>query len=227
MTRLPVLIGLAAYLAISVSSVAFATHTTLVASSSAIMILLGINAAGLICLSGLLLVRAPWSRLFLGFLIAVTALLSATGSSPLFWIGLAFGVLAIVGLAGPWLTLWVRQQPVANPLGRVPIALIASGAVLPVMLGFGASTGIGWPHWVTAAVGVYSSWAYGRGHAHGIWALRIAVPVTGLVTAFMTPTPGGYLIGVSVILIGVAAWTRAASRITAVITPPLRIQHSL
>lgn len=221
MSRLPIAIGVAAFLAISIASVAFVLDTTLVAKSAANMVLIGINAVGLAGLAGLLLVRAPWSRRLLGLTVGATLLLASTGHSMLFWLSLGLGVIAIVGLAGPWLTLWVRRQPVADELGKIPVVLIASGAVAPILVGLGAADGVTWVHWITVTLMVSSAWAYGRGLPFGIWGFRVAAPIVGIAAALATPRPGSYLIGVAALATGAAAWSKAASQVTAVIAPPL------
>lgn len=221
MSRTPVAIGVTAFISIVFGSVAFILDSTILSPGSATMVLIGFIGLGLGGLAGLLLVRAPWSRWLLGSTVGVVLLLASSGNATLFWLSLGLGAVAIVGLAGPWLTLWVRREPVADALGKVPVALIASGALAPILLGLGAADGVTWMHWMTVALTAGSAWAYGRGVPLGIWGFRVAVPIVGLTTALATPGPGRYLIGAGAIATGAAAWSRAASRVTAVITLPL------
>lgn len=220
MSRLPVGIGVLAYVAIAVASVAFVAGTTMVSESSAIMVSLGLNALGVIGLAGLLLARAPWSRWFLGSTITMSLLLASSAHTALALVSLFLGAGAIVGLAGPWLMLWVRQRPLADGIGNVPGALIASGAATPIVVGLGALEGVSWVHWAMVAVVGVSAWAYGRGLAFGIWGFRVALPLAGIATVLTTPRPGTYLIGVAVLATSATAWTRAATRLTSIIVPP-------
>jgi hypothetical protein len=185
------------------------------------MIIVGVIGVGLGALSGLLLVRAPWARWLLAATVVATTLLAAIGESALFWLALGVGAIAVLGLSGPWLTLWVRRQPVADRLGAVPVTLIASGAVAPIVIGSASLRGVGGIHWALVAVVVASAWAYGRGLQFGIWSFRMVVPVVAVVAATRTDTPGGLVIVISALALGTLAWSPQARAVTAVITPPL------
>lgn len=221
MNRVPVAIGGSAFLATAMGSLTLASSGGNLAPSSVAMVVLGVTLVSLGGLAGLLLVRAPWSRWVLGAAVVMSALLASATSSPMFWITLLLGAVAIIGLTGPWLGLWVRQAPIADPIGPVPSALLAGGAVAPVVVGLASIAGVITVHWIFVISVAMSGWAYGRGLPFGIWSLRTVVPIIGLAAAFVTPLPGVILIIAGTILLAGLAWSPGARRVTAVITPPL------
>ncbi len=190
-------------------------------TGAAALIAIGLMIAVVSALSGLLLARAPWGQWGL-----VAATIVAMGIASLLggfamWATLILGAIALVGLLGPWLRLWVRHQTLAEAPGPVPIALISVGAVATLYIGLCASRGAHWSHAVAALVTVAASVLYGRGNRIGIYLFRIAVPVAAAVAAANTETVGAIALLVAGVAIGVAAWLPAASRTTTVITPPL------
>lgn len=221
MSRLPIGIGAIAFLAVVIGSLVFASDSGVVSASSTAMILVGILGIALTGLAGLLLVRAPWSRWVLGGSVVIATTLASIGGGLWFWIDLAIGSVAIAGLAGPWLVLWVRQQPVAEPLGPVPVTLMASAGFAPIVVGFASYEGVGIPHWTLVFVIIVSAWAYGRGLPFGIWGLRVAVPIFGAVATLQTSSYGNVVIAVGTGMVTILAWLPQARQVTAVITPPL------
>lgn len=221
MRRLPIGIGAIAFLSVVLGSIAFAIESEPISRSSVAMILIGLNGIALSGLAGLMLVRAPWSRWVLAGSVVAAGALASIGGGIWFWVVLGMGTVATIGIAGPWLTLWVRQQPAAEPLGWVPITLMASGAFTPIVVGFASHSGVGASHWTLVFVVIASAWAYGRGLPFGIWGLRVLVPISGAAAMFRTEFPGNMAIAVGALTIAVLAWTPAAKRVTAVITPPL------
>ena len=222
MSRLPIAIGTSAFVAITMCCLLFMVDSGSIARSSAAMIVLGLMGLALAGLAGLILVRAPWARWLLSATVAVSAVLASSNPSMFFWPAVALGALAIIGLSGPWLTLWVRQQPVADRLGVVPSALIATAGAAPILVGFASYRGVEAVHWVLVATTMVSAWAYGRGLSIGIWGLRVVVPVVGLLATFSTTEPGNIAIALGTVAVAIMAWSPQAKRVTAVITPPLR-----
>ena len=222
MSRIPTAIGIAALVAVAMNAAAFISDSGLVAQSSAVMILVGLMEVLLGGLAGLLLVRAPWSRWLLGTAVVASAFLASFGDSALFWFGIVVAAIAIIGLSGPWLTLWVRRQRVAEQLGAIPVALIASAGVAPIVVGLAAYEGVVAVHWMLVLLIIVSAWAYGRGLFFGIWGFRFVVPLLGLFAAAQTNRPGSAIIAIGSLTVSAMAWSPQAGQVTAVITPPLR-----
>jgi hypothetical protein len=200
---------------------AFVLDSRPITSSASLMIFVGVTGVALGGLAGLLLARARWARWVLGAVVVVSVLLASTGGTTLFWISLILGAVAIVGLSGPWLTLWVRQRPVADQLGSVPVTLMASGAITPIVVGFAAWDSVALVHWTLVAIVMVSGWAYGRGLPFGMWGFRIVVPIVGLQVALQTSRPGSFVIAGGITVLVGLAWSGLARKVTAVITPPL------
>lgn len=221
MSRLSTAVGISAFLAVVFGSIAFVVDSGPFFPSASLMIFVGMTEVALAGLAGLLLVRARWARWLLGSAVVASVLLASIGGNTLFWISLALGAVAIVGLAGPWLTLWVRQEPVADPLGSVPVSLMASSAVTPIIVGFAAWDSVAPVHWALVVIVIVSGWAYGRGLPFGIWGFRIVVPIVGLQVVLQTSRPGSFAIAGGIIVLVGLAWSGRARKVTAVITPPL------
>ena len=221
MSRLPTAIGTSAFLAVAFSSIAFVIDSEPINTSASFMIFVGINGVALGGLAGLLLVRAGWARWVLGTVVVASVMLASISGTTLFWVSLFLGAIAIVGLAGPWLTLWVRRQPVADQLGSVPVALMASGAITPMIVGFASWDGVGAIHWIIVVSVIGSAWAYGRGLPFGIWGFRVVVPIVGLQGVLQTSRPGSFLIASWIVVLVGLAWSPRARKVTAVITPSL------
>jgi hypothetical protein len=221
MSRIPTAIGVAALVAVAINATAFISNSGQIAQSSAVMILVGLMEILLAGLAGLLLVRAPWSRWLLGTAVVASALLASIGESALFWFGIVVTGIAMVGISGPWLTLWVRRQPVAEQLGAIPVALIASAGVAPIVVGLAAYQGVVAIHWMLIFLIVVSAWAYGRGLFFGIWGFRLVVPIVGLISAAQTDEPGNTIIAIGALTLSAMAWSPQSGHVTAVITPPL------
>jgi hypothetical protein len=221
MSRLPIAIGATAFASVTISALAFALDSGPVTGSAVSMIIIGVFGLVLVGLAGLILVRAPWARWLLSSTVVFAILLASTNESGPFWVALALGSLALIGLSGPWLTLWMRRQPVADRLGAVPMALIASGTIAPVYVGLAAFEGVSAVHWTYVAVIAASAWSYGRGLPFGIWGFRTLVPILGLLAATRTSSPGDIVVATGALALSAVAWTPQARAVTAVITPPL------
>ena len=186
------------------------------------MIAIGLIVAGITCLVGLLLARAPWGRWGLGAGVVVAMGLASIGATPLTWATYVVGSVAIVGLAGPWLRLWTRHHRLTDAPGPVAIALASVAAVAPLYVGLAvAASGAGWLEWFVVTVAVVGSALYGRGNSAGMWILRVGVPVVALVDGASLGGPAGVLVGIGGVGVGVLAWLPAASRTTTVIAPVL------
>jgi len=188
---------------------------------AALVVFIGLGVVGLTGFVGLVLARAPWGRWTLLATMLFGLVLASVAGGWVFWVALALGSIATVGLTGPWLTLWLRQAAVVDAPGPVVIILmsVAAGAILWV----GLSTGSGFQvvHVALIATVVASSRGYGRGQAWGIWGLRIAVPVVGAAGVYVTGGRGQLLLLMGIVGITILAWLPHAKRATAVITPPL------
>lgn len=137
-----------------------------------------------IAVVGMLLVRAPWARWLALFVSVTTLVVGALGgiSDALSVGAVALSLLAIGGLAGPWLRIWLRQRPGAGAgTAAVALPLFAIGALpLAGMASVDAATPAAL---VLAAAGPVLAWAYARGLRWGLWGLRVALPTAAAAAA--------------------------------------------
>lgn len=220
--RVHLLIGSAALCAVVLGALAVLTFDGSLSSSSAALIAVGLVVAGLTGLAGLLLARAPWARWTLVATVILAMGLASFDTSTLTWVTDAVGALALVGLFGPWLRLWIRHHTVADAPGPAVVFLLSVGPAAPLFVGLCTVwSGAGPLPWLLAGTTLAASVLYGRGSSFGLWIMRLAVPVIGVGAAFTAGPIGGPLIGMGVAAVAIAAWHPASGKTTTVIAPVL------
>jgi len=219
--RLAISIGATALAATLVGASAFVADPNSFDQVAGLVVFIGLGIVGLTGFVGLVLARAPWGRWTLLVSMSFGLVLASLAGGWVFWVALALGSIATVGLTGPWLTLWLRQSAVVDAPGPVVIILmsVAAGAVLWV--GLAAGSGFQIVHLALIVIVVVSSRGYGRGQPWGIWGLRLAVPIVGAASVYTTTGFGQVLLIIGLLGITILAWLPHAKRATAVITPPL------
>ncbi len=192
------------------------------APGSALLITVGSWTYALIAIAGMLLVRAPWARwLGLGTATGTLVVVAIVGFDS-GWVVPAIGaaLIAILGLAGPWLTPWLRQRPGTGPEpAAVALPLVAVGA--PAVAGIAAWDGLVAAVVIAAIVGPVSAWAYGRAFRSGLWSLRFAYPIVAVVAAIQLEPAGAALMVAHGAAVATLSWSRAASRAQRSIAGPL------
>lgn len=180
---------------------------------SALLIAAGLLLYTLIALAGILLVRAPWARsLGAGTAVAATVLAAVTGFDTVgTTTSMVIALLALGGLAGPWLTVWLRQRPGTGPEpAAIALPLVAVGSV-PIA-GLAAWQGLTVPVMATALVGIIAGAAYARADRWGLWALRAGYPILTLVAAIGLGTAGALVLTTHGVIVAILAWLPSASR---------------
>ena len=183
------------------------------APGSALLIAIGSWSYALIAIAGMLLVRAPWARwLGLGTAAGTLVVVAAIGfDSGLAFLAIGTALIAIFGLAGPWLTGWLRQRPGTGPEpAAVSLPLVAIGA--PAVAGIAAWDGLAAAVVIAAIVGPVAAWAYGRSLITGLWTLRVVYPIAAGVAAMQLEPAGAALMIAHGASVAVLSWSRAASR---------------
>lgn len=222
MARPHLIIGVGALIAVVVGSLAVAVDPDPIARSTVPLLVTGLLVCSLVGLAGLLLTRSPWGRGVLIGTVVVAMATASAGTSPLTWAAYFLGGTALVGLLGPWLTLWTRHHRLTDAPGPIPVTLIAVGAGTPLFLGLVLmGTGATWYHWMLATVTIAGSVLYGRGNPIGIWTFRTVAPTLALIVGLATAGVAGLSISLAGVAIGVGAWTPAARHTTTVIAPVL------
>jgi len=220
--RIPIAIGSAGIAAVATCVLALLVDDASIASSSIVLISFGLMVVAATGLAGLLLARAPWGRWTMVFAVIMAMGLGSLSSSPLIGVGYATGAVALVGLFGPWLRLWIRHHRVADGPGVVPVLLMSAGPAAPLLIGLcSAQIGADGIQWATALVALAGSALYGRGARLGLWTYRLVMAPVGAVCAVATGGIGGAVIGGATMAVVVASWLPAARRTTTVIAPVL------
>jgi hypothetical protein len=189
---------------------------------SSALVVAGIVLYTVIAIVGMLLVRAPWAR-WLALTTAVcTVVVGALGGEPdpLSITAAVLSLVAIGGLAGPWLRIWLRQRPGAGA-GPIAVALpLVAIAALP-LAGL-ASVESATPAALTLAfAGPVLAWAYARGLAPGLWGLRLAAPALALIAAVAAGTWGSAAFLAYGTTVGILSWSPAARDAMSPVQAPL------
>lgn len=221
MRRLAVTFTLTASLAVVLALVVLTADPGEWTMSSIALVSIGALATTLVFVSGFLLVHAPWARWGLVGVTAGAMILSSVNGSTGGWLILIFGGVTIIGLAGPWLRFWVRQQPVPEALSPVVVSLMAAAPVAPLVVGISAYDTASAAQWVAAGVAVTASFLYGRGLPGALWLLRLGVPLAAVPAVLASPYPHVGLLVVSTAFVTALAWLPAARHATATPAPVL------
>jgi hypothetical protein len=189
---------------------------------SSALVVAGIVLYTVIAIVGMLLVRAPWAR-WLALTTAVCTVVVGALGSELDALSIAAAVLSLVaigGLAGPWLKIWLRQRPGAGA-GPIAVALpLVAIAALP-LAGL-ASVESATPAALTLAfAGPVLAWAYARGLAPGLWGLRLAAPALALIAAVAAGTWGSAAFLAYGTTVGILSWSPAARDAMSPVQAPL------
>lgn len=188
---------------------------------SSALVVAGIVIYAVIATVGMLLIRAPWAR-WLALTTAICTLVigSFGGATPLALVATAVSLVAIGGLAGPWLRISLRQRPGAGA-GTVAVALpLAAIASLP-LAGLASHESPEAPVLALAIAGPTLAWAYARGFVVGLWGLRTVVPVLAVGAAIPAEpwsTSAFLIYGAAV---GVLAWSPRAREALSPVHAPL------
>ena len=189
---------------------------------SSALVVAGIVLYTVIAIVGMLLVRAPWAR-WLALTTAVCTVVVGALGSELDALSIAAAVLSLVaigGLAGPWLKIWLRQRTGAGA-GPIAVALpLVAIAALP-LAGL-ASVESATPAALTLAfAGPVLAWAYARGLAPGLWGLRLAAPALALIAAVAAGTWGSAAFLAYGTTVGILSWSPAARDAMSPVQAPL------
>lgn len=214
-------ISAVAALAVVIGLASFAIDSDPWTPGSAALISIGLVMCTVTAVTGFLLVRAPWGRWGLVGCVIVAMLLALATESEAWILTVCVGIVAVVGLAGPWLRLWLRRLPSADGPNRVAMSLMLVAPTAPLVVGLAAHNQSHWLEWVAAGTGVGSSFAYARGIPGAIWLLRLGFPAAGIAAAFASPMPWAILMVAFTVSVAVMAWLPDARRVVTTPAPVL------
>lgn len=192
------------------------------AASASAAIAIGLVVFTLIAVAGVLLVRARWVRGLALLVIAVGFTVGIiTGFDAWAFVAAGFSLAAVVGLAGPWLDVWLRRRPTPDGPGAKATILVLGSLALVPLVGFAAPRGLETAHVVLAALAALLAWAYARAWRWALWGLRFVLPVLILWAGLSSPRPGALLLtlwGAGLVWL---AWSGEAARAIEEPPPPL------
>jgi hypothetical protein len=181
------------------------------ATGSAVLIISGIVAYTVVATVGILLVRAPWAR-WLALSVTIATLIVGTldgVDTALSIVAATMSLVAVGGLAGPWLRIWLRQRPGAG-IGPAAVSLpLVSIAALP-LAGLASPAGLTLPAGAIALAGPVFAWAYARAFPWGLWALRFVVPPLAVLAAFAADGWGIGAFAIYGVVVSGLAWSPGA-----------------
>ena len=167
---------------------------------------------GLISTTGLLLSRGRWSRRFAVVFVAAQLVLAAVLDPGPWLIGsVVFDLAALGGLAGPWLTEWVRQRPAAEGPGPRALLLLLGTVALVPAAAIAAPSQAGWQHLLVAGVGGLLALAYSRAGVAALWLLRVGLAFVALPAILSSPQGGAVYLAAHVGALVALAWSRESA----------------
>jgi hypothetical protein len=190
------------------------------ASSSAALLAADLLILGTVIAVGVVLSRGRWTRRAAFVLLGGQTLLGVVLEVDGWWIAaVVLSAIAIGSVAGPWLAGWLRKLPRADgpPAGAVSLnlGLIA----LPALVAATAPEGIPVGGWILSGFGVVAAWAYSQAWLPALWAIRVALPVLGIVAAARLSWAGVLVLGLISVMLTALAWSPDVLRATMAATP--------
>jgi hypothetical protein len=204
-------------------SIQLTAHPDPFSPGSATLVVAGVVAYTAIATVGILLVRAPWARWLALCTAVVTVIVGSLdgklGALPI--AATAFSLLAVGGLAGPWLRIWLRQRP-GPGAGPIAVALpLVALAGLPLAGIAGATSAPGLALAFTAPA---LAWSYARSFRWGLWGLRVVQPALAIVASIAVGGWGAVWLLAYAAVVAVLAWSPdardAQSPVRAPLPPP-------
>ncbi len=181
------------------------------AFDSAFTIAIGSLVFSIVAMTGLLLGRGRWTRFFAaGLIIAQLLIVLVADIEPWLLVAVAGSLLSLVGLAGPWLSGWLRERPAAGSPGVIPLGLAIGAFALVPLVGLAAPAGLEYAHGLLGAAGILASWGYLKGKVWALWLLRVGVPLLAVAAASASPPAGAVVMGIAGLALAWCAWKEEA-----------------
>ena len=175
---------------------------------SALAIAIGTMVFSIVAMGALLLGRGRWTRFFaIGLLLSELLLLLVADVTRWLVAAVILSGLALAGLGGPWFKGWLRERPAADSPGWKPLGLAIGAFGIVPLVGIAAPDGLDPAHGVAGALGILLAWGYLKGGSWALWGLRLAMPLSLLAAALVSPQPGAFTLLVAAGLLVYLAWS--------------------
>ena len=175
--------------------------------SAAVLLATDLLILGTVVAVGVVLSRGRWTRRSAFGLLGGQAVLGVFFEVDGWWIAaVLLTVISIGAVAGPWLNGWLRKLPgVDGPSSRV-VSLNLGLIALPALVAVCAPGDIPVGGWLLSGFGLGAAWAYSQAWLPALWAVRIGLPVLGVVAAAPLAWPGALALGLGVVVLTALAW---------------------
>lgn len=182
-------------------------------TAAGVMIGVGLLVLALVAVAALMLAHAPWGRALAVGVVAVQLVLAiALDWTVMSAVAAAVTLLALGGLAGPWLLPWLRRLPPADGVGSRPMTLALSLVGFPLLAGLAAIDTASASHVAAAVALPLMGWAFATGHVAGLWAARLLVLPACVWVAMDSALPWSIVVPGAGAVIGALAWAPESAR---------------
>ena len=177
------------------------------AGSSAALLATDLLILGTVIAIGFALVRGRWTRWTALALLGAEAIVGIFFEVDGWWIAaVALTAIGIGALAGPWLDGWMRRLPGADGPSLRALSMSLGLIALPAVVAVTAPEGVRLASWVLSGFALIAAWGYSQAWLPALWAVRVALPVLGVVAVAGLSWSGALAVGLSVALLTALAW---------------------
>ena len=220
MQRSPVVIAATVVLASLAWALVLAFGSGPFAGSSAALLAGDLLVVGTVVAVGIVLSRGRWTRraalVLLGGQAATGVVFEVDG----WWMAaVMLSALAIGSVSGPWLARWLRRLPRADGPPPRAVSLSLGLMALPALVAVTAPEGVLAGGWVLSAFSLIAAWTYSQAWLPALWAVRVGLPVFGIVAGAGLPWIGILVLGLGVVILTALAWSPDVRRAAMTPTP--------
>jgi hypothetical protein len=178
------------------------------AESAAALLAADLVILGTVIAVGVALSRGRWTRRAAALLLGGEAVLGVLFEVDGWWIGAVLvTVLGIAAVAGPWLGGWLRKLPRADGPPAKAVVLNLGLVSLPALVAVTAPEAVPLGGWLLSGFALVGAWAYSQARLPALWAIRVALPLMGIVSAASLTWPGALALGAGVTVLTALAWS--------------------
>jgi hypothetical protein len=220
MQRSPVMIAATVVLASLAWALVLAFGSGPLVGSSAALLAADLLILGTIVAVGVVLSRGRWTRRVASVLLGGQALLGVVFEVDGWWIAaVALSAIAIGSVAGPRLAGWLRKLPRADGPSPRAVSLNLGLIALPALVATTAPEGIPVGGWILSGFGMVAAWAYSQAWLPALWAIRVALPILGVIAVAGLSWAGGLVLGLMTAMLTALAWSPDVLQATMAPTP--------
>lgn len=208
MQRSPVVIATSVVLASLAWALTLVFGSGPLADSAAALLAVDQLVVGTVIGVGIVLARGRWTRRAALLLLGGQALLGVFLTADGWWIGAVLTTAIGIGaVAGPWLGGWLRKLPRSDGPPTRAVIMNLGLIALPSLVAVAGLDGVPATGWLLSGFALAAGWAYSQAFLPALWAVRVALPVLGMVAAAALPWWGALVLGLAVTALTALAWS--------------------